>query len=390
MKITGYRTVTTVHDWHHPIGDANGVIQGGIAEVPVLLVETDEGVSGVGLGPHPGIERVFPAVEGEDPRAVSALYDRMHAHVFKTGHAGSVFGAIGVLDMALWDLKAKLAGEPLWRTLGARDRFVPGYASCLEIAVPDADLPDLWAPWVERGFSAVKVKGGLDLDADLRRLRLAREIFAQSTPRPSLMLDVNESWTRKQSVRHLCEIEAELDLTWIEEPVRRWDTEGLATVSRAVRASVATGENLTGLDQFRPLLAAGAVDVVQTGSCWGISHFLRVATLAHAHDLPVSPVGYNANPVAAAAAAVPNHLVTEIQDLAPPVGIITDQDIADGGIVLGDAPGNGYTIDEDLITAARTSGHWAAPAGPHVRPADAGLRLVADGSTTKHSLKEFS
>lgn len=372
MRITGYRSLTTVHDWGHPVGDANGVIADGLTEVPVLLVETDAGVTGVGLGPHPGVERVFPAVEGEDPRAVTALYDRMLAHVFKTGHTGSVFGAVGVLDMALWDLKAKAAGEPLWRTLGARDRFVPGYASCLEVAVPDEDLPALWAPWVERGFTAVKVKGGTDLDRDVARLRLAREVFGGA-----VMLDVNESWTRKQAVRHVARIEEELDLTWVEEPVRRWDAEGHAAVGRGVRASVATGENLTGLEQFRPLLAAGAVDVVQTGSCWGLTHFLRVATLAHAHDLPVSPVGYNAEPVAAAAAAVPNHLVTEVQDLVPPLGVGVDHLIADGGVVLGDAPGNGLTVDEDLIRRTRDSGRWASPAGPHVRPADAGLRLTA-------------
>lgn len=381
MRITGYRTLTTVHDWGHPVGDANGVVADGRTEVPVLLVETDEGVTGVGLGPHAGVERVFPAVEGEDPRAVTALYDRMLAHVFKTGHAGAVFGAVGVLDMALWDLKAKLAGEPLWRTLGARDRFVPGYASCLDAHVPDDELPVLWKPWVERGFTAVKVKGGLDLDADLHRLRLAREVFGVHAARPSIMLDTNETWTRKQTVRHVQEIEREIDLTWIEEPVRRWDVAGHLAITQQVRASVASGENLTGIEQLRPLVAAGAVDVVQTGSCWGITHFLRAASLAHAFDLPVSPVGYDANPVAVAAAAVPNHLVTEIQDLTPPVGIRADQSIEDGGIVLGDEPGNGLSVDEDAVAAARRDGRWSAPAGPHVRPRYAGRRLTADPAT---------
>ena len=69
---------------------------------------------------------------------MTALYDRMLSYVFKAGHAGATFGAIGALDMALWDIRAKLAGEPLWRTLGARDRFVPGYvldASPCELCV---------------------------------------------------------------------------------------------------------------------------------------------------------------------------------------------------------------------------------------------------------------
>lgn len=110
MKITGWRTLKTVHRWGRPIGDVNGTVESGVTEVPLLILETDEGVSGVGLGGHADIARIFPAIEGEDPRAVTALYDRMQSWVFKSGHAGSVFGAIGVVDMALWDLKAN------WRT----------------------------------------------------------------------------------------------------------------------------------------------------------------------------------------------------------------------------------------------------------------------------------
>src|SRR5664280_3207136 len=105
MKITGYTSLTTVHDWGRPIGDINGFVAAGKTEVPILLVHADGGIVGVGLGAHTDIERVFPAVEGEDPRSVTALYDRMLAHVFKTGHAGATFGTIGAVDMALWDLK---------------------------------------------------------------------------------------------------------------------------------------------------------------------------------------------------------------------------------------------------------------------------------------------
>ena len=108
MKITGYRSLTTVHNWGRPIGDVNGIVKSGITDVPVLLLTTSDGLTGVGLGAHADIERVFPAIEGEDPRAVSTLYDRMLAHVFKTGHAGATYGAIGAVDMALWDLKAKM------------------------------------------------------------------------------------------------------------------------------------------------------------------------------------------------------------------------------------------------------------------------------------------
>ena len=103
---------------------------------------------------------LFPALEGEDPRAVSALYDRMLGRVFKAGHAGTTFGGIGSFDMALWDLKAKIAGEPLWRLLGGRDRHVPGYASGLDIALDDETLFGFYRRMADHGFTSGKLKGG--------------------------------------------------------------------------------------------------------------------------------------------------------------------------------------------------------------------------------------
>lgn len=381
MRITGFRTLNTVQEWGRPVGDANGVFADGRIPVPIILVDTDVGLTGVGLGPHAGAEAVFAALDGEDPRGVTALYDRMLRQTFKTGHAGAVFGTIGAFDTALWDIKAQAAEEPLWRLLGGRDRRVPAYASGLDIGLTDAELVSVYQTYAEHGLRAAKLKGGLDVDRDRRRLTLVREVLADADtdrgPRPALMLDANESWTRKQAVRHVCELERTIDLAWVEEPVRRWDAEGMAVVSRGVRASVASGENLTGLEQYRPLLAAGAIDIVQTGAVWGITHFLRVATLAHAHDLPVSPVGNTPVGLLHAATATPNHLASELQDLQPPVGVHVDLHVEDGAFILGDSVGIGIRIDENMIrTATRRP---SAPAGgsPNVRPESAGRRLLA-------------
>jgi L-alanine-DL-glutamate epimerase-like enolase superfamily enzyme len=179
-------------------------------------------------------------------------------------------------------------------------------------------------------------------------------------------------------VRFVTALERQVDLAWVEEPVRRWDAAGLASVRQGIRAAVATGENLTGLEQYRPLLDADAIDIVQVGNVWGITHFLRVAAVAHGHDLPVSPVAYHANPLAHAATAVPNHLAFEVQDLSFPLGLQVDQEIEDGGIVLGDQPGLGIRVDEDRIKIARAANQLASITGPHVRPERAGLRLVPD------------
>lgn len=387
MKITGYRRVRTFRDWGRPIGDVNGVIARGVTEISVVVLETDEGIEGIGTGSDQDIERLFPALEGEDPRAVSALYDRMLARVFKAGHAGAAFGGIGTLDMALWDLKAKIAGEPLWRLLGARDRFIDGYASGLDIGLDDEQLAAFYETMADRGFTSAKLKGGLDLDADRRRLDILEDAMRRNTRHPALMLDANESWSLKQAVRHVSALERDLDLTWIEEPLRRWDAPGHAKLSNAVRAAVATGENLTGLEQFRPLLDAGGVDIVQVGATWGVTHFLRVATVAHSRDLPISPIGMTMNQgVAHAAAAVPNHLSAEVQDLGAPFGVTIDQEIVDGGVLLGTEPGHGVTVDETAIADHQRSASWLVAEGPHVRPVRAGLRLVSEPDRAEHVL----
>lgn len=387
MRISGYRTLTTAQEWGRPVGDVNGVHTDGNVPVPIIMVDTDEGITGVGLGPHAHLDSIFTAIEGEDPRGVTALYDRMLRQTFKAGHAGAVFGTIGALDTALWDIKAQAAGEPLWRLLGGRDRRLPAYASGLDFGLTDEELVSLYQVYARHGLRAAKLKGGLDIERDRHRLTLIREVLTEAAhgSRPGLMLDVNETWTRKQAVRHVCELESTLDLVWIEEPVRRWDAEGLAIVGRGIRAAVATGENLTGLEQYRPLLAAGAVDIVQMAAVWGITHFLRVSALAHAHDLPVSPIGTTPMALLHAATSVPNHLISELQDLRPPLGLSLDLTVEDGAFILGNSAGLGVTIDEDAITSYTRRPNDAMTGGtPNVRPEHAGRRLlaVADHSVT--------
>ena len=89
MKITGYRTLTAQQHWRRSIGDVNGHITEAVTEVPIVILETDSGIEGVGIGSHADLDRLFPAIDGEDPRGAAALFDRMLAQVFKSGHAGA-------------------------------------------------------------------------------------------------------------------------------------------------------------------------------------------------------------------------------------------------------------------------------------------------------------
>lgn len=375
MKITGYRLINTTLDWGRPVGDVNGFIASGHTALPIVVVETDEGIEGIGCGMHDGIPQLFEAVEGEDPRATSWLYDRMIARMFKNGHGGAVFGGIGALDSAFWDIKAKAAGQPLWRLLGGRDRHVPGYSSGLDIALDADGLDHYYTDMVDRGFTAAKLKGGRDVRVDTERFALVRDILGRATDDPLLMLDVNESWNLPQAVRYIENLEESIDLAWIEEPLRRWDAQGLRRLRDSITPAVATGENLTGLEQYRTLFDAQAVDIVQSSAVWGITHALRVAIAAHARDLPVSPIGMTSNPaVANVATAMPNHLLTEVTTPHTPAGVCLDYDIADGGLVLGDQPGSGVSLDTAVKDGSATF-VWGGEGGPHVRSSRAGLEL---------------
>lgn len=380
MRITQYRTLRTCQDWGRLVGDANGVHTDGIVDVQLVLVDTDEGITGVGIGPVAELDSIFAAIDGEDPRATVALYDRMLRYAFKAGHSGVVFGTIGALDSALWDIKAKAAGQPLWRLLGGRDRALLAYGSALDFALSEAELATVYRAYAERGVRAAKLKGGLDVASDLTRLSLVRDVISEVLPgvRPGLMLDANENWSSKQAVRYVGDLERHLDLIWVEEPVRRWDAEGMAALGRRVRASIAGGENLTGLEQFRPLLASGALDVVQTAAVWGITHFLRVAALAHAYDRPVSPIGTTPIALLHAATAVPNHMVSELQDLTPPVGVTLDLTVDDGHFILGESPGIGIAIDDAAIAALPRPARTVVPKGPQILAERAGRRLDSE------------
>ena len=175
MKITGVRTVLYEIPLTRPIGDANGPAgQTHMASLAVFI-DTDEGVSGVSVGGGGSAGQIRSMVQnllvGRDPRGVRGLWKRMVDAVFKGGNRGAVGDALAAIDVALWDLKAKLNDEPLWKTLGASTRAVKAYASGLDMPLNDDELRTYYERMARMGISAGKLKVGLDQEADLRRVR---------------------------------------------------------------------------------------------------------------------------------------------------------------------------------------------------------------------------
>lgn len=390
MRITGVRTVLYEYPSPRPIGDVqlpDGATS--IAEVAVFL-ETDEEPVGMAIASpaaQPVVHRLTEELIGKEPRAVRGLHEHMRRLVFKAGPGAATGTAIAALDCALWDLRAKQNGVPLWRELGATTNRVAAYASGLDMPLSDEALRTYYGDMAARtGIVAGKLKVGRDPGRDLERLAIMRDALSagggEAAARPSLMIDANEFWSPKQAIRRIEELEREFDLVWAEEPVRRDDHRGLARVSRGVRTSIATGENLTEPRQFVPLLVHESVDVVQVAvHGTGITAALQVFDMADAFGLPVALVNSPGRFAAHLGTVLPNHLMMEVIDPGPDAVYATGDRMADGYIILGEEPGLGITFDEDRLARHAVDLPSADSLGMRYRrAADSGIAETGSGA----------
>lgn len=362
MKITGFSVEQYVMRLDRRLGDANLPAGFDVMPASILFLETDANITGIAVGfSAAGVPALFPAIEGADPRETAGLWIRLNDRLHKAGNEGEANFALSAIDIALWDLKAKLADEPVWQTLGAREPRVKAYASGLDYPLSDDELFAFYRGFAERGVDGGKLKVGLDLRTDLRRLGVVREALSVASERPVLMVDANEYWSPKQAVRYIGRLEEHFELAVVEEPARRWDYAGLRTVSRQVAAAVATGENLNSVADFFPLITQQAVDLVDVSPLHsGVTGCRQVAHLAAAYHLPVSMTNCQANFMAHVAAALPNHTSMEVIGTNRDQGLSFDNQIEDGFIVLGQSKGFGVEIDREKLAALQAS----PPPGP--------------------------
>ena len=383
MKITGIRSILFEHQMARAIGDANNPRGRDQYAALAVFLDTDLGLTGVSLG-NPGQQGELHAMAenllvGRDPRGVVGLWGRMADFAFKGGNRGAITDVIGTLDVALWDLKAKANGEPLWKTLGASSRVVKAYASGIDLCLNDDEIRSFYEGQAAQGVCIGKLKVGLDREGDLRRIGIMREALATSGREPILLIDSNEYWSPKQAIQHIRYFERHHELFWAEEPARRWDYTGLRQVSSSVNAAVATGENLDDAADFRALIAHQAADVLQIGA-GGITGAMRIAQMADGFDLPVSVMNCPGNFMAHFAAVLPNHIWMEVVDAEQDRSFTHDSRVEDGYIILGDRPGNGIQFDMDKLEQFRvTKRSTSAAPSPWGRRRGGGLFVVGAG-----------
>ena len=229
-------------------------------------------------------------VEGQPVERHRDIWEAMVRAVRNLGRPGIASLAISAVDAALWDLRAKVLGLPLYRLLGVRRTEVPIYGSGGLTSYDESKLVEQLRGWVDQGIPRVKMKIGVNRgsrpDIDLRRMESVRAAIGED---PELFVDANGAYTVKQAVGMAGRLQ-ELGVVYFEEPVSSDQLQDLALVRHSVPFDVAAGEYGYDPWYFRSMVAAGAVDVLQadTSRCLGITGWLEAGAVAHASGLPFS------------------------------------------------------------------------------------------------------
>ncbi|KHJ56073.1 hypothetical protein LA66_05550 [Aureimonas altamirensis] len=364
-RITGVRAEAYRWPRNRPI--TNGLYTYSHASLFVIHVETDDGVTGVGLGtgimdaPRVGLEiadYLGNKLVGRDPLDIERHWHAMWRPKL-VGRRGITTRVISGIDIALWDLKAKLAGMPLHKLLG-------GFTDCVEFYVAGGyyedgkGLDDMAAELqghVAMGARAVKMKvGAAPIARDIERIKVAREAVG---PDVRLMVDANNAYRHYQAIKFAREAER-YDLFWFEEPVEPDDYEGQREVTRSTTIPVAAGENEYTKYGFRDLIDRRCVDILQPDALvmGGITEFMKVAALAQANDLDIAPHG-NQYVHVHLVCAIPNGLILEYyKDNVDPIlgdAFTHRLEARDGRIMAPDRPGLGLELNRDLLGRYRVT-----------------------------------
>lgn len=302
-----------------------------------------------------------PFLIGRDPLATELLLDqmiRMHRH----GRSGMFMTAVSAIDCALWDLKGKAWGQPVYRLLGGPTRpAVPAYASMLGFSTEPQAAAELARSYQEQGYTAQKWffrHGPGDGAAGMERnLALATALREALGPRYPLMFDAFMGWDLPYALEMVRAL-APLSPRWMEEPVPPERVGALRQIRQAAGVPIATGEHVYTRWQVRELLVGEAVDVVQADPDWtgGISELVKICALSSAFELPVIAHGHSLLPALHVAAAQSPQTVPMVEYLvryqehkqffhAPIYRPVR------GSIALPDLPGLGIVLDEAKIEA---------------------------------------
>ena len=365
MKVTDVKM--EVYRWprHKPI--RNGRYTYPTSGLNVVKIETDEGVTGYGYaGGVQGAEEIGISildymkqfVIGQDPFDNERIWEELWQPKL-VGRRGITTRVISGIDIAIWDIKGKVANRPVHKLLGGFADKIPVYIAG-GYYEEDKGLEDL-AEEMERavslGAKAVKMKiGGAPINEDVERVRVVREAVGPSV---KVMMDANCAYRCFEAIDIAKKVE-KYDVYWFEEPVNPDDYEGHRLISRSTHIPVATGENEYTRYGFRDLIQNRCAAIIQPDALimGGITEFMKVAALAQAHDLPIAPHGKQEVHINLVT-AIPNGLILEYyNDSTDPMWdkMFNEQlKVENGYVIAPDRPGIGFEPNEEALAPYRVA-----------------------------------
>ena len=297
------------------------------------------------------------AILGQDPLNNERLWQMTYVPKF-IGRRGTSCKTVSAIDIALWDIKAKAAGMPLYRLLGGTREKVPCYVAGGYYAQGKGirELQAEMEQYLSWGVHAVKMKvGGVSMEEDRARVKAVREVIG---PETTLMLDANCAYKFFEAIRFSHMVE-EFDPYWFEEPVDADDYDGYRKVAAKSNIPIACGENEVTRFGFRDLISTGAVSILNpdAASLGGVTEFMKVASYADANGIILSPHGQQQLHIHLDC-AVPN---VNFAEFYPPQYDAKVYEAfqnpvvfnSDGTVSPSQAPGAGLDINRDVLAPYR-------------------------------------
>jgi D-galactarolactone cycloisomerase len=334
-------------------------------DMVLVRIETVDGIVGYGEAHHaqtPSTIAAFindalgPSLIGMDAHETEAIWDKAYRHFIATHGPGAaaVIGLSGV-DLALWDIKGKNLGQPVYRLLGGKRRPIRAYAGGISLGFqPVDDLKREIEGFIARGYDFMKLRVGDTLDKDLERVSAVRAAFG---PEITLAADAGTRY-RTADVARIADICEAGQLAWLEEPFTPDNLPGYRRLRDVTPTPLAAGENHFTRHELRTLISEEVIQFVQADACktGGITEILKIAALAGAWHLQLAP--HTSASVLSTAASThvlsvaPNAFIYEADVSA--INAFRDElgtpfEIVDGAITAPDGPGLGVEIDERVI-----------------------------------------